>query len=104
VSGLTKEPPNQYHILYHNGGGDVKTSPEFKGYKISETQMLIEQIGDIPVHILVEVENGNYHAWLDYILGCLNRGNESFVHPDTLPSENYYQYVSIIDLTKKSGG
>lgn len=74
---------------------------EFKGYRISETQMLIEQIGDIPIHILVNVEDACFHNWIDYILACLNRGNEFFVTPSLIGSPNYHVYANATDLTKE---
>jgi hypothetical protein len=87
-------------ILYHNGGGDVKKL-EFKGYKISETRMLIKQSANLPITILVEVESEAWNAWPAYVLACLNKGNEFFVGQ---VATDYNDYANITDLMKVSGG
>lgn len=79
----------------------------FRGYKISETEMIIKGAKfneDIPMTILVKLETPDWQAWLPYVLGCLNRGNKFFQDEDH--PEDYHSYSGkyMVDLTPKESG
>lgn len=81
-----------------------KSDMGFRGYKISETEMIIKGTGpnsDIPVTILVKLGSPDWKAWLPYILGCLNKGNQYFQNEGLL--EDYLSYSGnyMTNLTPK---
>ena len=85
-----------------------KNDMGFRGYKISETEMIIKGTGpnsDIPVTILVKLGSPGWKAWLPYILGCLNMGNKFFQDDKDHP-EDYYSYSGnyMTNLTPKESG
>ena len=84
-----------------------KSNMGFWGYKVSETEMIIKGAKcnkDIPVTILIKLGSPDWKAWLPYILGCLNKGNQYF--QDEGYSEDYYYYSGnyMTNLTPKESG